>query len=100
VDGIQETTGGVVPKRQIIEQTVKMSQDFDAFYRLPSPDQGSAGSYRSSLAFEECRSDHPDSFFAIQWRFRCLLEIPSGTRAPTQTTPVAMQPRLEIEVLS
>jgi hypothetical protein len=35
VDGIQETTGGVVPKRQIIEQTVKMSQDFDAFYRLP-----------------------------------------------------------------
>jgi hypothetical protein len=35
VEGIQRTTGGEVPKRQIIEQTVKMSQDFDEFYRLP-----------------------------------------------------------------
>jgi hypothetical protein len=26
----------VVPKPQIIEQTVKISQDFDAFYRLPA----------------------------------------------------------------
>ncbi len=35
VENIRRTTGGVVPKRQIIEQTVKISQDFDAFYRLP-----------------------------------------------------------------
>jgi len=32
---IGRTTGGKVPKRQIIEQMVNMSQDFDAFYRLP-----------------------------------------------------------------
>ena len=35
VESIRRTTGGKVPKRQIIEQTVKMSQDFDAFYNLP-----------------------------------------------------------------
>jgi hypothetical protein len=35
VENIRNTTGGVVPKRQMIEQTVKMSQDFDAFYNLP-----------------------------------------------------------------
>jgi len=35
VESIRRTTGGKVPKRQIIEQTVKMSQDFDAFYDLP-----------------------------------------------------------------
>jgi hypothetical protein len=35
VENIRRTTGGVVPKRQIIEQTVKISQDFDMFYRLP-----------------------------------------------------------------
>jgi hypothetical protein len=35
VESIRRTTGGKVPKRQIIEQTVEMSQDFDAFYDLP-----------------------------------------------------------------
>jgi hypothetical protein len=35
VESIRRTTGGEVPKRQIIEQTVKISRDFDAFYRLP-----------------------------------------------------------------
>jgi hypothetical protein len=35
VESIRRTTGGKVPKRQSIEQTVKMSQDFDAFYNLP-----------------------------------------------------------------
>jgi hypothetical protein len=35
VESIQRTTGGMVPKRQMIEQTVKMSQDFDAFHGLP-----------------------------------------------------------------
>jgi hypothetical protein len=35
VESIRRTTGGKVPKRQLIEQTVKMSQDFDAFYKLP-----------------------------------------------------------------
>ena len=35
VESIRRTTGGKVPKRQIIEQSVKMSQDFDAFYNLP-----------------------------------------------------------------
>jgi hypothetical protein len=34
VENIRNTTGGEVPKRQIIEQTVKVSQDFDAFYNL------------------------------------------------------------------
>jgi hypothetical protein len=34
VESTRRTTGGKVPKRQIIEQTVKMSQDFDAFYNL------------------------------------------------------------------
>ena len=34
VDSIRNTTGGKVPKRQIIEQTVQISQDFDAFYNL------------------------------------------------------------------
>jgi len=36
VESIRKTTGGMVPKRQIIEQTVKMSLDFDAFYNLPA----------------------------------------------------------------
>jgi hypothetical protein len=31
---IGRTTGSKVPKRQVIELMVKMSQDFDAFYRL------------------------------------------------------------------
>lgn len=35
VESIRRTTGGKVPKRQTIQQTVKMSQDFDAFYKLP-----------------------------------------------------------------
>ena len=35
VESIRNTTGGKVAKRQIIEQTVEMSQDFDAFYNLP-----------------------------------------------------------------
>ena len=35
VESIRRTTGGKVPKRQIIAQTVKISQDFDAFYNLP-----------------------------------------------------------------
>lgn len=34
-ENIRRNTGGKVPKRQIIEQTVKMSQDFDAFYKVP-----------------------------------------------------------------
>jgi hypothetical protein len=34
VESIRRTTGGKVPKRQIIAQTVKISQDFDAFYNL------------------------------------------------------------------
>lgn len=34
VENIRRTTGGKVPKRQIIAQTVKISQDFDAFYNL------------------------------------------------------------------
>jgi len=33
---IRNTTGGTVPKRQIIEQTVKATLDFDAFYALPT----------------------------------------------------------------
>lgn len=36
VEAIRNTTGGAIPKRQIIEQTVKMAQDFDAFYSLPA----------------------------------------------------------------
>lgn len=35
VESIRRTTAGKIPKRQIIGQTVKMSQDFDAFYNLP-----------------------------------------------------------------
>ena len=35
VESIGRTTGGKIPKRQIIEQTVEMVQDFDAFYNLP-----------------------------------------------------------------
>lgn len=35
VDNIRNTTGGMIPKRQLIEQVVGMSQDFDAFYNLP-----------------------------------------------------------------
>lgn len=35
VDSIGSTTGAKIPKRQIIEQTVVMAQDFDAFYHLP-----------------------------------------------------------------
>jgi hypothetical protein len=36
VESIRRMTGGQIPKRQIIEQTVKMSQDFDAFYKIPA----------------------------------------------------------------
>jgi len=32
---IARTTGGMVPKRQVIEQTVEAARDFDAFYNLP-----------------------------------------------------------------
>jgi hypothetical protein len=35
VKNIGSTTGAKIPKRQIIEQTVEMAQDFDAFYNLP-----------------------------------------------------------------
>jgi hypothetical protein len=35
VESIRRTTGGSVPKRQIIEQTVEAARDFDAFYNLP-----------------------------------------------------------------
>ena len=35
VENIASTTGAKIPKRQIIEQTVEMAQDFDAFYNLP-----------------------------------------------------------------
>jgi len=36
VESIHNTSGDAVPKRQIIEQTVKVAQDFDAFYSLES----------------------------------------------------------------
>jgi hypothetical protein len=42
VDRIRNTTGGKIPKRQIIEQTVLMSQDFDAFYNLPGQPEKTA----------------------------------------------------------
>lgn len=35
VENIRNTTGGMIPKRQIIETAVRISLDFDAFYGLP-----------------------------------------------------------------
>lgn len=42
VESIRDTTGGMVPKRQIIEQTAKIAQDFDVFYSLPAEPENSS----------------------------------------------------------
>lgn len=42
VEGLCRTTGGKVPKRQMIEQTVKIPEDFDAFYSLPGEPEKSS----------------------------------------------------------
>jgi len=42
VESIGRTTGGSVPKRQTIEQTVEAARDFDAFYNLPDEPEKSS----------------------------------------------------------
>jgi hypothetical protein len=42
VESIGSTTGGRIAKRQIIEQTVEMVQDFDGFYNLPGKPEETA----------------------------------------------------------